>query len=159
MKATKYATLLTTYKVMKAHNKYWSTVTRAKLIYLLEKYHTTKIGKRALNYHLKDLRDEGLIKTYRNWGRFKDGTIYLKASSHCITVKGYRLLMVMGVREAYKRIKELTKRYLPSLDTQNDRDNHTRTQEIPPRKTGKNPFLDPEFRKRKGFKEITPFAV
>jgi len=67
--------------------------------------------------------------------------------------------MAMSVREAYKRIRDLTKRYLPDLKLQKDREKHLESREIPPPKTGKNPFLDPAFRKRKGLKALPPFVA
>lgn len=159
MNTTKFSTLVTTFKIMRKHNKLWATPTQRTLLNLLEKYHKIKIGRRALNYHLADLRKEGLIHTIRRYKRNTDGTICLRSSAHSITIKGYRFLLTMGIREAYFRLKQLVETYLPDKLPKLTGEKHLETQERPTPKTGKNPFLDPAFRKKKGMREIVPFAV
>lgn len=159
MRNTKYATLVTTFKIMVRHRKYWATATQRTLLNLLERYHALKISRRQLNYHLADLRRDGYIKTIRRYDRRPGGQIILLASAHCITPKGYRLLISLGVREAWHRLKELKRRYLKEPPRTKTQDEHPQNQEITPKKTGTNPFLNPEFRRKKGLKGQVPFAV
>jgi hypothetical protein len=158
MKNTKYAVMITLLKIMVRHNKYWSVASQKKLLTLLQRFHHLKIERRQLNYHLADLRRLGYIKTIQRKHRRDDGTLCLLTSAHCITLAGYRYLLSKAVKEAWYRIKELTRRYLPPPRTKEDQDKTLETRELPPKRTGKNPFLDPTFRKRKGMKPLPDFS-
>ena len=158
MRTTKYAVMITLLKVMVRHHKFWSIASQKKILDLLETYHGLKIHRRQLNYHLADLRRIGYIKTISRKHRRGDGTLCLLTSAHCITLKGYKYLLTKSVREAWARIKELKKRYMPQPQTTNTQGKPMLTQEVFPEKTGKNPFLDPDFRKSKGMKPLTSFS-
>lgn len=153
MRAPKYSVLITLYKIMQKHKKYWTYGSQANIMRLLKDIHGVDIKRRMLCYHLADLRAAGIIKTIRRHNRQDDGTLILLTSAHCITLKGYLYLARMGVAGVWERIKQLRARYAPILLKQKAIDQpltHQVTERRPP---GWNPFLDPQWRKRHGFIE------
>lgn len=158
MRNTKYAVMITLLKVMVRHHKFWSIASQKKILDLLETYHGLKIHVRQLNYHLADLRGAGYIKTISRKHRNADGTLCLLTSAHCITIKGYKYLITKSVSEAWQRLKELKTKYIPKPEPVSAQEKPLLAQEITPKKTGKNPFLDPVFRKRKGMTPLTSFS-
>lgn len=111
MKNTKYAILLTVFFVMRRYKSFWCYSSQMHMLELLEKYHRIKISRRQLNYHLRDLRAEGHLKTWKRHRRDKFGRINLKTSASCITLKGCYYLVRKGVSLAIFHMKQLRKRF------------------------------------------------
>lgn len=158
MRHTKYAVLVTLYKVMIKHGKYWSTASQTTILRLLRERHRIIISRRQLNYHLADLRNNGLVFSIKRNGRTPDGTLIPRSTANSITIKGYRYLIVMGIKEAWHRLRVLMRKYLPEPKPKTDQQKPASNQDLPPKKTGKNPFLNPDFRRGHGLKEIPPFT-
>lgn len=111
MKNTKYAILLTVFFVMRRYKSFWCYSSQMHMLELLEKYHRIKISRRQLNYHLRDLRAEGHLKTWKRHKRDKFGRINLETSASCITLKGCYYLVRKGVSLAIFHMKQLRKRF------------------------------------------------
>jgi hypothetical protein len=112
-----------------------------------------------LNYHLADLRREGLIKTIRRIERRDDGTICLLSSATCLTIKGAHLLYKMGSSWALRHFNALRKKYMPqkasnpSSSRRAEEYKSTDDVDLP----SYNPYLDREFRRKLGFPETLSF--
>lgn len=114
MNTSKLSTLVTIAKIIQAHSGNWSYASQQKILDLLKQYHGIKINIRALNYHLADLRNLGLIKTWRRHKRESNGTCILRTSGNCLTIKGCMLLCSMGVTWASKQLRYLKHKYVPA---------------------------------------------
>jgi len=111
MKNTKYAILIVIAHVMWKHKSVWCYAAQAKMLELLSKYHKVEISRRQLNYHLRDLRDQGLIKSWKRHHRNEKGQIILLSSATCLTIKGCVYLVRKGVTKAVRHLKVLKERY------------------------------------------------
>lgn len=108
-------TLTTIAGVIQKHRKNWCTASQNKLLELLATWHKTQINRRSLNYHLKDLREAGLIRTIKRTKRNPNGTICLLTSATCLTLEGYKLILKMGNTWAKAKIESLKKKYWPKI--------------------------------------------
>lgn len=117
MQLTKYSILCCVGKVIEAHGQNYSYASTKTLLELLQKYHRIKICKRTYYQHMRDLRDEGLIKSIRRYGRELDGKIYNRTSAVCITIKGYVLLALRGWKWALNMAKRLRQKIIPTKTT------------------------------------------
>lgn len=111
MKNTKYAILITIFMVMRRYKSFWCYSTQMHMLKLLEKYHKIVISRRQLNYHLRDLRDQGFIKTWKRHKRNEKGRICLVSSASCLSLKACVYLVRKGVSMAVHHLKALRKRY------------------------------------------------
>ena len=118
MQVTKYAVLCCITAVIKKYKGTYSYASQEVLLGLLEKYHGIKISTRQLNYHLKDLRKEGFIKSRKRCGRRENGTVHLMTSATCLTIKGCLLLMNKGYTWAASHLSRLRKFYIPFFQSQ-----------------------------------------
>lgn len=112
MKNTKYAVMIVVAKVMWKYDQLYCYGSQKKMLELLEKHHDIKIGRRQLNYHLADLRREGLLKTWKRHHRDKKGKIHLRTSANSLTIKGCIYLIRMGVTRAAIHLKALQEKFL-----------------------------------------------
>lgn len=117
MQCSKYSTMICIMSIIKTHNGNWSTASQQTYLEKLQDIHGVKIGRRQLNYHLADLEKEELIKRQKRTGRNENGTLYRKTTAICITLKGYIFLAKKGISWAWKKIKELKKKYMPHETT------------------------------------------
>lgn len=152
MQTSKVSLVVTISKVIQAHTRFWCYASQSTLLQLLEKYHNIKIKRRMLNYHLADLRSEGLIKTWKRNYRNDDGTLCLLSSATCLTLKGATFLYKLGSNWALRHIKSLKERYVPAQASKSPRreDPPGQTREDPTRKIDQNPFLDETLRRKIG---------
>ena len=111
MNLAKISTLLTIGKIIDKYAKAYCTASQARLMELLDEIHGIKIKRRALNYHLADLRDEGLIISIRRTYRREDGTLCLRTSATCLTADGWNRLAKMGWTKAVVWWKRIATKY------------------------------------------------
>jgi hypothetical protein len=159
MNDTKFSVLVALLKIMAAHHKFWCYASQATMLKYLEKYQGIKICRRSLNYHLKDMRDLGLIRTIGRKRRNPDGTLALLTSAHCITIKGYRYLASKGIQIAWQRAKALAKRYLPERKHKPAYSRQIVDTPEETKQTRHNPYMNGKWRKKHGFTETPPFAL
>lgn len=145
-------------KVIQKHGKNFSFAAQQTQLNLLKKFHNIDIQRRMLNYHLADLRAEGLIRTYRRTHRREDGTLCLLSSATCLTIKGALFLYKMGSQWALKHFKSLKKRYMPqpAASPQDLGKTPGSPGEIPTKDIDQNPFLDAACRVKMGLLPIPP---
>lgn len=147
---SKTSLLVTIAHVIKVHDNNWCYATQSKLIELLAQHHQVDIKQRQLNYHLRDLRDAGFIKTIKRTRREEDGTLTLMSSATCLTIKGCLRLFQLGMAWALRHLKKLKAllknpnrkgRRSPALLTRimSGRGDTTQHITIDPRKQGVNP--------------------
>jgi DNA-binding transcriptional ArsR family regulator len=114
MRSTKVQTMTTIAAIIRKYKKKYCTASQQKLIELLSKYYGVKIELRMLNYHLKDLREAGLIKSIKRSYRNRDGTFTLNTSATCLTPLGYHELWKLGSEWAKTMWDKLRKKYFPA---------------------------------------------
>jgi len=156
MQLTKVATLVTISKVIQKHQKNWCYASQNTILNLLTLFHNIGIHRRMLNYHLADLREQGLIKTWRRTKRNEDGTICLLSSATCLTMKGALFLYKMGSSWALRHFKALKKKYMPQVAASPQGPGETPSPEgqKPATYNPKNPFLDQKCRLNMGLPPI-----
>lgn len=156
---SKIAVLVTISKVIQKYQKYWCYASQNTILELLDQFHNVTIHRRMLNYHLADIREEGLIKTIGRTHRNDDGTICLLSSATCLTIKGALFLYRMGSAWALRHMKSLKEKYQPEQpkDLELRARGPADPQEKPPRKISKNPFLDRTLREKMGLPPDLPF--
>jgi len=98
--STRHLILLTIYSIVEYSKKTFCHPRRNTLIVFLDDWHNRPITLSDLDYHIGILKINGLIKSYRNYGRRDDGTVYGKASNRQVTGKGLRYLKETGVKVA-----------------------------------------------------------
>ena len=157
MRNTKYDVLITIQAILKRYRGNWCYPSRARILELLQKYHTIEIRYRQLGYHLADLRDAGLIKSIRRNHRNDDGTLCLLTSARCLTIKGCKYLVKRGVTWAQHHLNRLKLKYMPPQPGKPDSEAKHSDREDLPEHSGKNPFLDPGHRRRLGLPDAPPF--
>ena len=157
MRNTKYDVLITIQAIIKRYQGNWCYASRQTTLELLAKYHDVIIGYRMLGYHLADLRDAGLIKTYRRTFREADGTICLLTAARCLTIKGCKYLLQRGVEWAKHHLNKLKLKYIPHAPGKPIDDEELRVRDKVPHPTGESPFLDPGHRRRLGLPDAPPF--
>lgn len=158
MLPTKIATFVTISKVIQKHNTNWSYASQNTYLNLLLSHHNIHIHRRMLNYHLADLRAQGLIKTYRRTHRNDNGTICLLSSATCLTMKGALSLYKMGNLWALRHFKSLKKKYSPQ-PTSSPKETGKTPELIgkdPVKGIDKNPFLDAACRSKMGLPPLPP---
>jgi len=154
MNTSKISVLITCAAVIRKYEGNWSTASQNKILDLLKRYHDIKIKRRQLGYHLADLRKEEFIKTIKRHRRDPDGTIVYNSSATCLTIKGCLFLYRKGVVWALKHMKKLHDKYIPQEPTGSRRETakSPHTPGVDPQ--GDSPFMDSEFRRKKGFGPI-----
>ena len=113
MQITKYSLLVTIGKIIEKYGQNYSYASTGTILELIGTHYKIKIHRRTYYQHMKDLRDEGLIKSQRRYGRQPDGKIYNKTSAVCITIKGYVQLALRGWKWALSMAKKLRKKFVP----------------------------------------------
>ena len=113
MQLTKYSILVTIGKVIEKYGENYSYASTKTILENLVKYTKINICERTYYQHMRDLRDEGLIKSQRRYGREQDGKIYNRTSAVCLTIKGYVQLALRGWKWALSMAKKLRKKYVP----------------------------------------------
>jgi len=158
MLPTKVATFVTISKIIQKHNTNWSYASQNTYLNLLTLFHNIEIRRRMLNYHLADLRRQGLIKTWRRTKRNEDGTLCLLSSATCLTMKGALFLYKLGSLWALRHYKALKKKYAPSPAPSPQKPGQTPgpPQENPPKDINQNPFLDTACRLKMGLTPTPP---
>lgn len=150
MNTSKVAVLITQASIIRKYKGNWCYASQQTLLDLLKKCHDTVIKRRQLNYHLADLRAEGLIKTIKRHRRDPDGTVCLLSSATCLTMKGCVFLYRLGQFWALKHLNTLRSKYLPNRNRPK-----RETAKETPRPNDKqrredNPFSNPVFRQQVG---------
>ena len=159
MTTTKYDVLISLAFIIRKYKGFWCYASRQKLLDLLNQYHDVSIGYRQLGNHLKDLRDAGLIKSWKRNHRNDNGTLCLLTSARCLTIKGCKYLISRGVAWARNHMQRLKSKYIPPKPEEQHTPPPKEMWRQQPRKPTKNPFLDPTARKRMGLKPEPPFKV
>ena len=154
MRTTKYDVLIITASIIQKSTGNWSYASRQATLQLLKNIHNIEIKYRQLGNHLADLRDAGLIKSITRNHRKVDGTLCLLTSARCLTIKGCKYLIRHGVTWAKHHLNKLKLKYLPPEPGKPASVEIPAGTTQPPRKPGKNPFEDPEFRKEHGLKPL-----
>lgn len=113
MQITKYSILCTIAKIIEKYGKNYSYASTANTLELLSKYQKIEICERTYYQHMEDLRNEGLIKSQRRYGREQNGRIYNRTSAVCITIKGYLQLAIRGWKWALNMAKKLRLKFKP----------------------------------------------
>jgi len=151
MRNTKTQTLSTIAGVIRKYKKKYCIASQEKIIELLENWYGTTIKARALNYHLADLREWGMIKSIRRTHRLKDGTLVLQTTATCITPLGYYELWKLGCEWAKKQYDRLIKRYFPKPAPKIDPPEQYNEEEHKRRRAlGKEIFQTEEYRRAFG---------
>lgn len=109
MQCTKISTLVCIMSVIKKHEGNYSYASQNKYLELLKNIHKINISRRQLNYHLRDMENEGFIKRIKRHVRGEKGMLITKTTAICMTIKGYFFLAKKGIAWALKKAKELTK--------------------------------------------------
>lgn len=113
---TKLKVMLTLTKVIRKHGKNYCTASQKTICDLLGKYQDADIKTRTLRYHLKDLKDNGLIKSIRRTHRKSDGTLILQTSATCLTAWGYEMMYKLTGNKWFKTMADnLKTKYWPKL--------------------------------------------
>lgn len=155
--STSYALLLTFHNNLAHHKKTYCWPTRQQMIEGIERIKGRLYSKSWIDDNLGNLKRNKFIVSYRNWGRYDDGTVFNKASNRQLTIKALYVLKKTGCNVAkwlWGTAKKITKPLDLSPAT---RENPPPAKEEPPRKTGVNPFLDPGHRRRLGLPGALPF--
>ena len=154
MNTSKYSVLVTCAGVIHKYKGNWGTASQNTILGLLKTFHDIDIKRRQLGYHLADLRSEELIRTIKRHRRDPDGTICYNSSATCLTIKGCLFLYRKGVVWALKHMKKLRDKYIPHEPTGSkwETAKKPRTPGVNPQ--GDSPFMDSEFRRKKGFGPI-----
>ncbi|MBA7627047.1 hypothetical protein ES703_34508 [subsurface metagenome] len=158
MQHTKVATLVTISKVIQKHSKNWCYASQNTILNLLTLFHNIAIQRRMLNYHLADLRAQGLIKTYGRTHRNENGTLCLLSSATCLTMKGALFLYKLGSLWALRHFKALKKKYTPQPAASPQEPGKTPGSpwETPRKDLDQNPFLDAACRSKMHLSPIPP---
>lgn len=154
---TKYDVLITISAIIRKYKGNWCYASRQTTLDLLHHHHAVKIGYRQLGNHLADLRDAGLIKTYKRNHRRADGTFCLLTSARCLTITGCKYLIKRGVSWAKNHLQTLKRKYLPPEPGRPRQERPPSHQPEIQQDPGKNPFLDPRRRERLGLQPLPPF--
>ena len=150
MNTSKISVLITCASVIHKYKGNWSTASQKKILELLRTFHDIKIQRRQLGYHLADLRSEDLIRTIKRHHRDPDGTIIPTSSATCLTMKGCRFLYRKGVAWALKHMKKLRDKYIPQEPTGSKWETATKPRTPGVDSQGDSPFMDSDFRRKKG---------
>lgn len=159
MNTSKVAVLVTHASVIKKYKGNWSLASQQKVLDLLKKCHDIIIKRRQLGYHLADLRAEGFIKTIKRHRRDPDGTVCLLSSATCLTMKGCVFLYRLGQTWALKHLRNLRRTYGPRLPSSNKREAAYKAQVNDDHTQGDSPFMDPEFRRKRGLEPFPEFLA
>lgn len=154
---TKYSILLVFHSIMAYHKKTYCWPTRAKIQELIHKKTGRLLSLSWIDDCLYWLKQNKYIKSYRNYGRYDDGTVYSKASNRQLTKKGLLALTKGGLKVArflWSQARNAWRLEEPNTATQ---EKPLETQEKPPLKVGENPFLSPGHRRRLGLPDALPF--
>lgn len=153
-KHTKTAVHITIAKVIQKYKGNWCLATQATILSLLFNNHGIKIGLRALNYHLADLRKHFLIHSIKRSHRNADGTLCLLSTANALTSRGCYALAKLGFRWAWAHGKKLRKRYEAVVPDTNVKAAKEKVSNLVGVSLGYNPFKDPDFRKAVGVDKI-----
>lgn len=104
---TKISLLATYGKLIQLHNKNHVYPSQETLLKLLKQHYRIIINRRSLNYHLADLRAQGLIKSIKRNSRNAQGQFEQLTSATCLTIKGCKLLFKLGSAWALRHLKKL----------------------------------------------------
>jgi len=157
--STKYAILMAFHQIMAHHKKTYCWPTREKIQELILKKKNRLYSLSWIDDCLGWLKVNRYIVSYRNYGRYDNGTIYAKASNRQLTRKALATLRKGGL-EVARWLWGTAKKINGLIDSKTaTQDNIPKDQDIDPPRYGKNPFLDPEFRKRKGLKPLPLWKV
>jgi len=137
----------------------WCYASRAGKLVWLDKLFNTHIKYRMLGYHLADLIREGLFKRIRRTHREANGTIMLLTAAYCLTIKGCKYYAKHGVTWAKYQLNKLRLKYIPPEPGKPGPIGPPPIDSQPPVKPGKSAFEDPEFRKRQGLPDKTPYKI
>jgi len=159
MNVTKIAVLTTFGAIIKKYHGNWATPSQNTILSLLVVYHQIKIKRRALGYHLADLRAGKLITTIKRHKRDSNGQICLMSSATALTMKGCVQLFQLGNQWALKQLQYLKSHYPPEPpNNHTNNKNHKKPQ--PPRSTKKSDrFEDPGFRAGLGLTAFPPWKA
>lgn len=97
---TKLSILVTFMCICVKHQKTYCWPTRKKIRQLLKQYHQVDVSVSTIDTHLRELRQEGLIKSFKRTGRNPDGTMFNLPSNRQLTKKSVFLLCRNCVRVA-----------------------------------------------------------
>ncbi len=111
MNITKIAVLTTFGKLIQLSTKNYVYPSQESLLKLLKQHYHISISRRALNYHLADLRTERLIKSIKRYLHGENGTIAALTSAVCLTAKGCRYLFKLGSEWARRHLKKLRHKF------------------------------------------------
>lgn len=159
MRNTSYSLLVSVGKIIEKSGGFWSKASQQKYTELLAKIHNVNISKRTVRYHLLNQTNQHMVRRYRRWKRASSGRVNAQTTAICLTVHGYKYLLAKGFTWAGLQIKRLNQKYGKNSDGAMRPPGKIpgSSQEIPPKKGGKNPYADPAHRKKMGLPPNLPF--
>lgn len=115
LRTTKLSILCIFNELMIRYKKTYCWPSRKKILDILDMVYGIKITLSCLDQHLGELMQSGYIKSYRNYGRNSDGTIFYLPSNRQLTVKAIWLLMKFRIKMAAKLLSWVKRYYAPKL--------------------------------------------
>jgi len=159
MNVTKIAVLTTFGAIIKKYQRNWATPSQGTILSLLATFHNIHIKRRALGYHLADLRAAKLITTIKRHKRDSNGQICLMSSATALTMKGCYQLFRLGNEWALKQLEYLKSRY-GQEPPNNHTNNKNHAKPIHPQSTPEaDRFKDPGFRAGIGLPAFPPYKA
>lgn len=154
---TKYSILLIFHSIIVHHKRTYCWPTRSKLQELIHKKNGKLLSLSWIDDCLGWLKQNKYIISYRNYGRYSDGTVFAKASNRQLTRKSLSLLS-KGGKKVPHYLWGIAKKFLSTSKPETaTRDKYPEPQDKHPPQHGKNPYLDAGSRRALGLPEIPPF--
>lgn len=95
---SKSAILLAVYKIIVKNKNTYCYPTRQTLLDLISKHSKVNISLSCIDEHLGDFKKGNIIKSFRQFGRNPDGTVFMKPSNRSFTLPGLNLIRTMGIK-------------------------------------------------------------
>lgn len=92
VKALDEKILVTLFSIQEKYNKPYCFPSQNKLLILLKNNYGLSVCRRTLNYHLRDLENNGFLSRKRRIKRSPDGTLSLATSLYFMTKQAYSYL-------------------------------------------------------------------
>lgn len=154
---TKQAILLTFFDLIVYYKRTYCWPTRKTIQEIVKQKTTRSLSLSWIDDCLGWLKQDKYIKSYRNYGRRPDGTVYNKPSNRQLSRKALAALTKLG-RKVPHHLWGIAKRiFQPPEAAIVSREELPPIKEEPPRKPGENPFLDQGHRRRLGLPDAPPF--
>jgi len=154
---TKQAILLTFFDLIVYYKRTYCWPTRKTTQEIIHKKTGKLLSLSWIDDCLGWLKQNKYIKSYRNYGRYEDGTIYNRASNRQLSRKALAALTKLGKTVPHHLWGVAKRIFRPPETSTATREELPPTKEEPPREPGENPFLDQGHRRRLGLPDAPPF--